>query len=167
MEKELVKRAYNEAQDSLKEKQVEEVKRIVLKTLEKIESLKSDKEKAQENVKDIDEKIKILKMDIDDLKEGRLDRITERQEKDAKAKETSVVIIIKETKVEHDYPWWFWPYRIEWPGYDWPRIYPVTYTSSGDSFGVTTTCGYVNCSSAKWGASGTYQLSDGNTVNLR
>jgi len=165
LDKALVKQAYSEAEDSLKQKQVDEVKKIVLKTLEKIESLKTDKEKAQENVKEIEEKIKLLKLDIDDLKEGRLDRITERQEKDQRAKETSVVIIIKETRVDHDYPWWYWPYRIVWPEVP---VYPqITWTATTNStYGGSWDC-YVTNSAAKFGAIGTYCLSDGNTVNLR
>jgi hypothetical protein len=92
-------------------------------------------------------------LDIDDLKEGRLDRIEERQEKDPKAKDISVVIFIKERVVEHEYPWWYWPYRIEWVG---PAI---TYTTSGNS--------YVTCSTAKWATTGSYTLGTGNTVNVR
>ena len=73
MDKSLVKRAYSEAHDSLKEKQVEEVKRIVLKTLEKIETLKKDKDKAQESVKDIEEQIRLLRMDLDAVRRRHLD----------------------------------------------------------------------------------------------
>lgn len=176
MDKELVKTAFREAEESRKQQSVDEVKKIVQRTLEKLESLKADKDKASENVKDIEEKIKLLKLDIEDLKEGRLDRFTERQEKDPKAKETSVVIIIKETKVEHNYPFWYWPYNVIWNDPPW---YPpqVTYTTPTITYGTGVyTCnntigvsGDVSIcgSSAKWGTCGSYQLTSGNTVNLR
>jgi hypothetical protein len=164
LEKSIVKQGYDEAQNSLKERQVEEVKKIVLKTLEKIESLKGEKDRAQEKVKDIDERIKILRMDVDDLKEGRLDRIEERQAKDPEAKNTSVVIIIKETKVEREYPFWNWPYRFEWvvPYWNATQTSSVAYNNSGDIWYTP-----IDCSSAKWGAVGAYTLTSGNTVNLR
>ena len=171
MTKELAKKAFSEAEKSLREKQVDEVKQIVLKTLEKIETLKKEKEKAQETVKDIEEKIKVLKMDIDDLKEGRLDRIEERQTKDEKAKETSVVIIIKEREVVREYPYWHWPWRIYWT---MPTIQPIqpdyTLTTSYDtttSVSPDSGSGYLTCSTAKWATAGTYCLSDGTTINIR
>jgi len=162
--KDVVKQGYNEAQDSLKQKQIDEVKRIVLKTLEKIESLKTERDSANDRVKDIDERIKLLKLDIDDLKEGRLDLMEERQAKDAKAKDTSLVIIVKETKVEHDYPYWYWPWRVIWRGEQYPQIY-----CGGTSTTTSNSCDwtYLTCSSAKWGTPGTYTLSSGNTTNLR
>ena len=179
MDKSLVKRAYSEAEDSLKEKQVEEVKRIVLKTLEKIDSLKKDKDKAQDSVKDIEEKIKLLKMDLDDIKEGRLDRLAERQEKDDRAKHVSVVIIIKEREVVHEVSPWYWPWRVVWPEPIYPPapvyigtgINTVTYggATDGNSTTMTDCVNYsptISCSSAKWGASGTYELSGG-VVNFR
>ena len=49
MEKELIKKAVNEAEESLKDKQIQEVKKIVLKTLEKIDSL--DKQISSEKSK--------------------------------------------------------------------------------------------------------------------
>ena len=88
MKKELAKKGYELAQKEFKKKQIEKVKEIVMKTLEKLEDLKKQK-------KEIEEKIRILKMDIEDLKQGRFDRILERQEKDKKAKEISVVKIEK------------------------------------------------------------------------
>ena len=181
MTKEMVKEAYNEAQKSLRNKQVEEVKQIVLKTLEKIEALKKEKEKAQQAVKDIEEKVKILKMDIDDLKEGRLDRIEERQEKDEKAKATSVVIIIKEKEVVREYPPWYWPWRVIWqtpiiipfssdPTYtDVPR-WTTTTASGSDNYTCylgPSSSPEINCSAAKWGTVGTYSLASGTTINIR
>jgi len=94
MKKELARKGYELAQKEFRKKQIEKVKEIVMKTLEKLEDLKKQK-------KEIEEKIRILKMDIEDLKQGRFDRILERQEKDKKAKEISVVKI--EKKDNNDY----------------------------------------------------------------
>jgi len=150
MDKKLAKRGYELAQKELKEKQVEEVKKMVLKTLEKLEELKKQK-------KDIEKKIKILKMDLDDLKEGRLDRIAERQGKDKEAKDTSVVIIIKEKEVIKENPW-YWPYKIIWQ-YDYT---PTYWTSSSDNTSITYTsysC-TITPSVAKYAAIGTYEVGD-------
>ena len=91
-ENEIVKKAYEEAQNDLTEKRKKAVKEIVLKTLEKIESVDKDISKVKNKLKVLEEEKKLLRMDIDDLKEGRLDRIEERQSKDSKAKETEVRI---------------------------------------------------------------------------
>ena len=184
MTKEVVKKAFEEAEKDLKDKQVQEVKKIVLATLEKIDGLKKDKEKAQSEVKDIDKKIKLLKMDIDDLKEGRLDRISERQEKDTEAKATSVVIIIKEREVVREYPYWHWPYQIIWPAPYYPMcpsVWPADINAGiAPQDGHTTSGSYevyyssssdmpiasITCSIAKWATPGTYEVGD-DIINLR
>ena len=173
MNKSLVKKAVEEAEKDLKDKQVKEVKKIVLETLEKLNTLKDERKTAQEKVKDIDKKIKILKMDIDDLKEGRLDRISERQEKDKEARDTSVVIIIKEKEVVREYPYWQWPYRIVWekPYYPtYPEVIWGTYTDGNSSCAIqkldTTTNLCINSSVAKWATCGSYEVGD-DIINLR
>jgi len=149
MDKKLAKKGYELAQKELKEKQVEEVKKMVLKTLEKLEELKKQK-------KDIEKKIKILKMDLDDLKEGRLDRIAERQEKDKEAKDTSVVIIIKEKEVIKENPW-YWPYKIVWKLENDTANWDVTWDSV--SYSATNYC-VITPSTAKYAAVGTYEVGD-------
>ena len=112
-EKDLVKEAYAAAEKERREKQVSEVKKIVTKTLEKLDTVKKE-------IKAKQEEERLLKMDIDDLKEGRLDRISERQEKDPEAKKVSVVLIIKEKEIirEKEYvPYpspYYWPYTVVW-----------------------------------------------------
>lgn len=185
MDKELVKKAVREAEDSLKDKQIEEVKRIVIKTLEKEKNLEKEIVGAKEKVKELEEEKKILKMDIDDLKEGRLDRIAERQEKDEKARKVSVVLIIKEkeTIVERPYSPWYWPYVIIWEKPHIP-VYPQwtvygggtlcvdSYSSSGtDSLGNSWSCAStslptINCSVAKNATIGAYDI-NGTIINLR
>lgn len=118
-DKEVVKEAFAAAEKDAREKQVEEVKRIVTKTLEKLDAVKKE-------LKANHEQERILKMDIEDLKEGRLDRIAERQEKDPEAKKVSVVVIIKEKEIIREYipsPWYF-PYQVIWQ-----TPYVPTYTS--------------------------------------
>jgi regulator of replication initiation timing len=179
MEKEMIKKAVREAEDSLKQKQYEEVKKIVVKTLEKERKLEKEIADAKQEVKELEEQKKILKMDIDDLKEGRLDRIAERQEKDEKARKVSVVLIIKEkeTIVERPMSPWYWPYVIVWEKPTYPS-YPITVyggSSSGayiDSLGnqVTYTCSSnfptITSSVAKDATIGAYEV-NGSIVNLR
>jgi len=88
----IIKEAYDFAQKEIneeREKKIrEEVKKIVKGTLEKIEILNEKK-------KELEKEIKILKQDLDNLKEGRLDLILERQTVDEGAKEVSVINIIE------------------------------------------------------------------------
>ena len=182
MEKKDIKKAYSDAEKELRDKQIEEVKHIVKATLEKIGSLKDRK-------KEIESEMKILRMDLDDLKEGRLDRIEERQKKDKKAEETSVVKIVKEIEHHHHYDRWYEPYKIYW--YNQPSITLgidtntftddyITYggaavggnfTGSGGNVVYTNaTCDTewmtINCSIAKNNAIGSYSVGD-NVINFR
>jgi TolA-binding protein len=177
MEKEIVKQGVKLAEEQLRDKQVEEVKKIVLRTLEKIDKIDKEISDAKEKVKDLEETKKILKMDIDDMKEGRIDRIAERQEKDEKAKNTSVVIIIKEKETviekERPIPYWYYPYQVIWKTEY--NTYPIGggliggnignnfigYSSSIDSGALS-----INCSVAKFATIGTYNV-DGSVINLR
>jgi len=125
--KKVVQQTEKELKEEDKEKQIKKVKEIVKRTLEAIEKTKSEKSV-------VDKRLKYLKMDLDDLKEGRLDRIEERQVKDPEAKKTSVIVIIKEKEVirEREVPYpvypspWYWPYNITWQ-------YPYWWTNTGGS----------------------------------
>jgi len=182
MTSEMVKKAVEEAEDSLKEKQIQEVKQIVLKTLEKINKVEKDISKAKDRVKELEDQRKILRMDLDDMKEGRLDRIAERQEKDEEAKKVSVVIIIKEkeTIIERDRSPWYFPYAITWQEYQ-PKVFGNQFQGAGDDIhycgsgsnvtGLALGCSAlttvpINCSVAKFSTIGTYVV-DGSIVNLR
>jgi hypothetical protein len=193
-EKEIAKLAFAEAEKEAKEKQVAEVKRIVVKTLEKLDAVKKD-------IKVLQEKERILKMDIDDLKEGRLDLIAERQEKDPEAKKVSVVLIIKEKEIirEKEYvpvpspsPWYF-PYQVVWqvpytPTYTSPTILcqstttgmtaggsvGIAYSSTssnctlsdGSSFQASVEPMVINGSVSKYATTGSYEV-NGHIINLR
>jgi hypothetical protein len=163
MDKQEAKKAYSEAENELKQKAIDKVKEFVKKTLEKLELLKKDEEV-------IKEKIRILKLDLDDLKEGRLDRIEERQQKDKEAEEVSVARVIKKVVVEHHYAPWYVPYVIEWKVPLAP-LYPNTIYCSASSCSVSEGEGYTNGISvtnsiAKAYCAGTYIIGD-HTVHFR
>jgi len=104
--KEVIKEASRLAMEEMKNEEINRIKLVVKTTLEQLQK----KEAAR---KVLDEEIKILNRDIADLKEGRIDRIKERQDIDPKAKEVSV-IIIKEKIVERQVPSpWYIPWVIE------------------------------------------------------
>jgi len=159
MDKELVKKAYEGAEQDLKDKQVAEVKKVITATLTKMVNLRRDRDIIQKQLRDIDADLKVLKMDINDMKEGRLDRLAERQEADPKAKEASVVIIIKEKVVEREVSPWYWPYHIEWHQ---PRTTALPWTSGTYVVSDTISTGggwqTINCSSAKYATQGTYTV---------
>jgi hypothetical protein len=129
MEKELIKKAFESAEKEAQEKQVEFIKKIVQKHLERIDGLTKSKE-------ELDEEIRLLKKDLEDLKAGRLDKIEERQKVDERARGLSIIII---KKIEREYiplaPWRS-PWDIVWnvPNNSW-----ATYSvGAGGTF--TTTC---------------------------
>lgn len=72
----------------MRQKQIAAIKEAVQLTLEKLEEV----EKQKNNVQD---QIKILKHDLFDLKDGRLDRILERQALNEEAKSISVIVVTK------------------------------------------------------------------------
>lgn len=174
----IVKKAFAEAEKEAVNKQVAEVKKIVQKTLEKLED-------TRKKMTELRETERLLKLDIDDLKAGKLNLIAERQEKDQKAKETSVVVIIKETVVERDYGPWYWPYRVVWPGYVPPYVQPIVRYANNTQFsGLSLTSavgaitdnnapietvnnfGLITCSVAKDAAIGHYDVAD-RSIDLR
>jgi len=169
MNKEVVKEGYEQAEKEVRENQVKEVKEIVKKTLEKLDDV-------QCQIRKLKEEEKILKMDIDDLKEGKIDRIVERQEKDPKAKETSVVMVIKEKEVirETSNPW-YWPYQVVWnepyvPAWRTNTVYCTGGNSIGLSDGSTFSAhgnvATITSSIAKDSVKGAYDI-HGQVVHLR
>ncbi len=166
-DKNKAQKAFKEVEAELEEKQVKELKEIVRKYLTKLESKKDEKAK-------VDKDIKILKSDIEDLKEGRLDRIKERQEKDPEARRVSV-IIIKE-KVVTEVPVWRTPYT--WTYNDNFPVYPEVYCNNGTNYlglSTTTSCempinfttSVLNSNVAKNNTKGTYNVGEDHIVYLR
>jgi len=174
MNKDDIKKGFQEAQKELKEEQIKHVKEIVKRTLKKIIIVSKERD-------ELNRKLAILKKDIQDLKEGRLDRIEERQKKDPLALETSVAKVEKDkpsekTEVHHHYHYdnrWYWPYRIEWipqtPFYDSMGTI-ITNTSDGSGLSLATTgiadTFSINCSVAKDYTAGTYQMEDGSVNSI-
>lgn len=162
-DKELIKEAYEEAQNDLKQKRKNEVKKIVTETLKKIKNVEREIDKVKEQLDVLEKQKKMLRMDINDLKEGRLDRIEERQNKDDFAKKVSVVKVEKTQKqTENDR--WYEPWKITWiepnPEYKYdnsPFCFGHSYTSVADFNGISMT---LDNSTVKYFAPGTYQIGE-------
>ena len=168
MNKEVIKKVVQSAEQELEDKQVEKLKDVVKDILRKIKDL-------DDEIFKLEEDRKILKLDIDDLKAGRLDKIEERQKVDKKAKSVSVIVVEKE--VHHHYDRWYQPYVIHYVPYSTvPNFQPLICNSvlntgaaqstsviNGLAIGMSTTnaCGAnftLNASIAKNHTSGTYDL---------
>jgi hypothetical protein len=85
--KDINKEAYKQAEKELLEGQVKKVKGYILETLQKLEDKKQEKEK-------VEEQIRILKLDLEDLRNGRFEKIEERIEKSKVARGISVNPIV-------------------------------------------------------------------------
>ena len=83
----------------IKEKQIIAIKDIIKHTLEKIYDLEHDKNIIQNS-------IKILKHDLFDLKDGRLDRILERQSMEANIKKISVFEVLPSGTPQNTSSWY-------------------------------------------------------------
>ena len=159
-DKDLAKQAFQELEKEQQEQQVKDLKLIVKRTLEKLEKKKEVKE-------NLDKEIKILKSDLNDLKEGRLDKIKERQDVDKKAKEVSV-IIIKEHIIEKELPVWRQPYTWYWNnnlnlvdnGITYNNFVGYSTSTANLDCKATTTSNihFLSCNVAKQNTGGTYKL---------
>ena len=145
--KKVVELTEKEFQTKKEEQLKQAVKEIVQHTLERIDEL--DKE-----IKEREDSKRILKLDLEDLKNGKLDLIEERQKKDSKTAKISLVII-KEIISNNYYPQpiWIKPYAITWN--------PNTIWCGSTSIGGTFTC-----SAVKENAIGAYDV-HGKVVNFR
>lgn len=171
MEKAIVKEGFKLAQDELKDEEKQHIKGVVKATLELLR-------KKEESRKILDDEIKVLRRDIADLADGRIDRIKERQDLDPKAKEASV-IIIKEKIIEKlvPTPMWHIPWIIEIKPQYVPYTVYYNYTGANPMTANTAALGYAqsDCtqctftttnSSAHMYTSGTYILSDNSVKYL-
>ena len=171
MTSEVAKKAFELAEKELEEKQIEKLKDVVKDTLRKIKDL-------DDEIGKLEEDRKILKLDIDDLKAGRLDKIEERQKVDKKAKRVSVIVVEKEVH-HHHYDRWHQPYVIHYVPY-YPQVTPTVHFPLNPVYGChgggqtaviatglaigssTLTSGSnvfsLNASTAKNYTSGTYDL---------
>lgn len=92
--KEAYQSAKKELDQETKRKLIDEMKGYIKTTLQAIEDKKSE-------IADKQQELKALKADLDDLENGRLDKIKERQDKDPVARRVSVIFI---TKIINNYP---------------------------------------------------------------
>ncbi len=155
-----IKSAYNSAEKELKEEKIKNLKEFIKRTLEKIDVLDT-------KIKELSEERKLLKMDISNLKEGRLDLIEERQRKDEKAKKTSVAEVVKVVEHYHHYDYWYAPYKIVWIEPIPSITNPIYYGGPGDTTTITGDSNFftITSSLAKDFSVGTYTI-NGHTVNL-
>ena len=165
-----VKDAVQEAKNDLEKEKQEALKRkvkaIIKATLERIEEEEKQIKAHQEN-------LSILKKDLKDLEAGRLDLIEERQKKDKKAREVSVVTVKKVEKFVgptryNAYRPWYWPFEITPNNVDLGGFFTdlnnaVSFTCGGTSNELMTLTGNM-CSSF---APGTYEMNSGNTIDIR
>ena len=91
----------------IKEKQISFIKDIVKNTLEKIHDLEKEKNVIQNS-------IKILRHDLFDLKEGRLDRILERQSMEEDIKKISCFEILPSDTLPKNTSSWYVEYIIKY-----------------------------------------------------
>jgi uncharacterized protein (UPF0335 family) len=120
----------------MKEKQVAVIKEAVQQTYEKLETL-------EKNKNDLQNQIKILKHDLFDLKDGRLDRVLERQSLNEGVKLISVIVVTKPApngQVHNNVSPWYEDYDFQVVGGEVCKI---------------------NNSITKTHASGSYKLKDG------
>ena len=83
-QKKLAEEAYKQVQDELSSEQLGIIKDAMLKTLRAIDNQKEVVAKEQE-------KLRVLKLDLEDLQAGKLDKIKERQAKSQVACKISVI----------------------------------------------------------------------------
>ncbi len=90
----------DKVKEDIKQKQISTIKKAVERTLTLLDDF--DKEKSVWQYR-----AKVLKHDLMDLKDGRLDRILERQQLDPVAKEVSILCVEKvETQGTAQSPWY-------------------------------------------------------------
>ncbi len=178
MDKSNAKKAFTEAEKQVTKEEVDKLKDVIKHTLEKLKEKEEAKRALQED-------INILKADIKDFKEGRLDKVEERQKNNPNAKAVSVFKIVRSepvkdvTKVEHhyyNYPiYWTYPYTITptlWPPqFDNSIVYDIDVAGmNNDAITLNTRTLTVDTGSASFSCSGstarsftsgTYQLEDG------
>ena len=140
--------AAEKAHQAKKNEQLEKlVKEIVQETLEKVERL-------EEQIKELQEQKRQLKMTIDDLRDGKMELLKERLEKDKRA---SDVVRIKLVEV-------YQPITINYPTVNpWRQPWTVWYGSN--TSGNVQCCGTT--SEISNAVNGTYCLTSGSTVTLR
>lgn len=81
--KDLHKEAYEQAEKELLEEKIEEAKSLIKTTLESIELKKEEKKR-------VEEQLRVLKLDLEDLRKGNFEKIKERKEKSTVARNVGI-----------------------------------------------------------------------------
>ena len=140
------KEGYEEALKQFKAKLTEVVKEMTLATLEAIEQKKAQKAR-------IEEELRILKLDLEDLKEGKIEKVKERQKKSEVAREVSKIVPDRlENPFGHNGTW------------GWNPLYMTTTGANTTTTSTSGMLGDVMGSSNFFSnaCSGTYKLRLGN-----
>lgn len=144
------KKAVQQAKKELEKEAIEEVKKYIKETLQGIEDVKASINQKQRE-------LKALKADLDDLENGKLDKIKERQEKDKTAKKISKVDVdqlIKDSPILKP----FMSGSTYWSGTNNVVDNTLKYTSTAGA----VTVGF-NLGDYKNAISGTYVVNSGGT----
>ena len=177
IQKKDAEKAFREATAEQKEKQIANLKQFITKTLDAISHQNKIRDEANK-------RISILKKDLDDLKEGRLDRIEERQKKDPETLKVSVATVEREIHHHHhngvkevhhyhhdDYRWYD-PWRFTWiaPYCGNGTIVDFCSSIAVDSGNLTLagadSCFTINNSVCADYTKGCYELNNGSIKNL-
>lgn len=162
-----LKRAFAEAEKDQQEKEIGRIKQIVQSHLEKIQSKRESRRK-------LDEEIRLLEKDLDDLKSGRLDHIAERHEKDERARDVRIIVV---EKVEKEYiPYYPWrsPWVVRWittPQFTSGTNPNIQYCATTTASGQMTTANTIGATLTLTGTQfsnfvgGSYVIGD-HTINL-
>lgn len=101
------KKAVELAENELQEKNIEKLKEIIKRLLQKKINLEKEKD-------EIEEKIKVIKQDIDDFKAGRLDKVKERHEVEKNNFIPIYITILNDNnKINYPLQPWRWNYQID------------------------------------------------------
>ena len=126
--KEIVADAIKEISKEKQEAEIKKIKDIVKSYLEKISNKK-------EKVKEVQEELRALEKDLDDLKAGRLDKIEERQGKDPVHDRVTIIEIHRIEKEYIPYQPWRSQYEIVYVPY--PPVYYNGYSTTIGQTGIS------------------------------
>ena len=147
-----IKKAFELAEQEVQEKEIANLKGIIKDLLKK-------KSEAEEEKREIEKEISVIKQTIDDFKAGRLDKIKELMEKDTVAKDLLPfkVIIINQTIINQP---WKWVYQVL-PNTTTVPYYPTL----GGYYSTSGNLGLTSATSATTGGTYTIAGSSGNAIN--
>jgi hypothetical protein len=161
--KENIKKAMDLAEQEVQEKEIAQLKSIIKDLLQK-------KVNKEEEKREIEKEISIIKQTIDDFKAGRLDKVKELIEKDIVAKDLlpfKIIIINQPVYVKP----WNWTYKIEQvPNYTYTSATAIGNNSliyySGNNLMTTTLTNCTTGNDIATFTAGTYSLDNDRIINL-